>query len=206
MERVAVSVHAVDPISRLGMETQLRPRPELRIAEDDTADTGIGLVVVERLDEEGTTLLRKLHRGGTRRLILVPAAIDDVGLSSAVEHGVVALVRRREASAERMAHVIMAVSRGEGALPADLLARLMAQMGRLQRQVLEPRGLNLLGLSTREIDVLRLVADGRDTREIAAELAYSERTVKNILHDVTRRLQLRNRAHAVAYALRNGLI
>jgi DNA-binding NarL/FixJ family response regulator len=61
-------------------------------------------------------------------------------------------------------------------------------------------------LNPREVRVLRLVADGRPTYDIARELSYSERTVKNILHDVTNRLQLRNRAHAVAYALREGLI
>ena len=55
-------------------------------------------------------------------------------------------------------------------------------------------------------DPLRLVADGKDTQEIARELSYSERTVKNVLHDVTSRLQLKNRTHAVAYALRQGLI
>jgi DNA-binding NarL/FixJ family response regulator len=54
--------------------------------------------------------------------------------------------------------------------------------------------------------VLRLVADGHATSHIARELSYSERTVKNIIHDVTTRLQLRNRAQAVAYAVREGLI
>jgi DNA-binding NarL/FixJ family response regulator len=91
-------------------------------------------------------------------------------------------------------------------VPSDLLARLLDQVGRLQRQVLAPRGLVFAGLNERETAVLRLVADGRDTAEIADELAYSERTVKNVLHDVTTRLQLRNRSHAVAYELREGLI
>jgi DNA-binding CsgD family transcriptional regulator len=45
-----------------------------------------------------------------------------------------------------------------------------------------------------------------DTSEIATTLSYSERTVKNALHDVTSRLQLRNRSHAVAYALKQGII
>jgi DNA-binding NarL/FixJ family response regulator len=51
-----------------------------------------------------------------------------------------------------------------------------------------------------------MVADGMDTADIARELCYSERTVKNIVHGVTTRLQLRNRSHAVAYVLREGLI
>ncbi|PZS33496.1 MAG: helix-turn-helix transcriptional regulator, partial [Pseudonocardiales bacterium] len=62
------------------------------------------------------------------------------------------------------------------------------------------------GVSDREAQVLRLVADGFDTAHIARQLSYSERTVKNVLHDVTARLQLRNRSHAVAYALRAGII
>jgi DNA-binding NarL/FixJ family response regulator len=61
-------------------------------------------------------------------------------------------------------------------------------------------------VSLREAEVLRLVADGLETREIAEQLCYSQRTVKGILHDVTSRFQLRNRAHAVAFALREGLI
>jgi DNA-binding NarL/FixJ family response regulator len=79
-------------------------------------------------------------------------------------------------------------------------------VGKLQRQVLAPRGLTFSGLTPREAEVLRLVADGLDTCEIASRLCYSERTVKNVLHDLNTRLQLRNRSHAVAYAVREGLI
>ena len=91
-------------------------------------------------------------------------------------------------------------------MPADLLGRLLEQVGYVQRQMLAPRGLTFSGLTDREIDVLKLVADGLDTNEVADRLCYSERTVKNVIHDVTTRLRLRNRTHAVAYALRQGLI
>jgi DNA-binding NarL/FixJ family response regulator len=102
--------------------------------------------------------------------------------------------------------VVGKVAAGEAAVPSDLLARLLDQVGRLQRQVLSPRGLRFSGLSEREIEVLRLLADGLDTGEIARRLSYSERTIKAVLHDVTVRFQLRSRAHAVAYAVREGLI
>ncbi|CAM5282882.1 response regulator transcription factor [Streptomyces californicus] len=72
--------------------------------------------------------------------------------------------------------------------------------------MLGPRGLHFTGLASREVDVLRLVAEGYDTADIATKLAYSERTIKNVLHSVMTRLQLRNRSHAVAYAMRQGLI
>jgi len=101
---------------------------------------------------------------------------------------------------------IVKVASGAGEVPPDLLGRLLEQVGRLQRQVLAPRGLTFTGLTPRETQVLRLVADGFDTGEIALRMCYSERTVKNVLHDLTTRLQLRNRTHAVAYAVREGLI
>jgi DNA-binding NarL/FixJ family response regulator len=72
--------------------------------------------------------------------------------------------------------------------------------------VLNPRGLSFAVLTDREIKVLKLLADGLDTAEVGRRLFYSERTVKNIVHDVTSRLNLRNRTQAVAYALRQGLI
>jgi DNA-binding NarL/FixJ family response regulator len=50
------------------------------------------------------------------------------------------------------------------------------------------------------------MADGMDTAEIATKLSYSERTVKNVFYGLTNRLHLRNRPHAVAYALRKGMI
>jgi DNA-binding NarL/FixJ family response regulator len=61
-------------------------------------------------------------------------------------------------------------------------------------------------LTRRELDVLSLLADGDTTREIAQRLSYSERTVKNIVHDVRAKLKGRTRAHAVALASRRGLI
>ena len=54
--------------------------------------------------------------------------------------------------------------------------------------------------------MLRLVAEGFGTEEIAAKLCYSERTVKNVLYGLMTRCGLNNRAHAVAYALRAGAI
>jgi DNA-binding NarL/FixJ family response regulator len=58
----------------------------------------------------------------------------------------------------------------------------------------------------RELIVLRMIASGMETAEIATELGISERTVKNIVHAITTRMQVRNRAHAVACAVRTGLI
>ena len=116
------------------------------------------------------------------------------------------MLRRSEADADRVVEAVLTAAKGDGSVPPDLLGRLLDQMSRLQRQVLAPRGLSLSGFTDREVDVLRLLGEGWDTAEIAGKLAYSERTVKNVIHDITARHQLRNRSHAVAYAVRQGLI
>jgi len=61
-------------------------------------------------------------------------------------------------------------------------------------------------LSDREFDVLRMLADGESTRGIAQRLNYSERTVKNVVHDLLAKMGCRTRAHAVALATRQGVI
>jgi DNA-binding NarL/FixJ family response regulator len=194
-------------ISRAGLASQLRPQPRVRVVDDDERDAAaVAVVVADSVGEHTLRTLRSLRSRGISRLVLVASEIDDTGLVAAVEAGVSGLVRRSEATAERLVATIEAAAAGDGTVPPDLLGRLLSQIGQLQRAVLAPRGLTFTGLTEREIDVLRLVADGLDTAEIAAKLCYSQRTVKNVLHDVTSRLHLRNRSHAVAYALRHGLI
>jgi DNA-binding NarL/FixJ family response regulator len=207
MQRVGVFVDAWDPILKAGVVSHLRPRPEIRLlAGSDSEQADVTVVVVDTIDDRTMELLKRLQRSSESRLVLVASGLDDSDVVAAAEAGVVGLLRRHEASADRLVNAILCAVCGEGTVPSDLLGQLLGQVGALQRGFLGPRGLTFNGLATREIEVLRLVADGCDTHEIADKLAYSERTVKNVLHDVTTRLQLRNRSHAVAYALRQGLI
>ncbi len=206
MERVRTYIHADDPISRAGVSSQLRPRPEVLVVENAEAlDARVALVIAEQLTDRVLRAIRMLRQQGSQ-VVLVVGELDDGALVSAVEAGVAGMVRRAEATPDRLITVIRSAAAGEAAVPPDLVNRLMDQVGRLQRQVLSPRGMTFAGLADREIEVLRLVADGLDTAEIATKLSYSQRTIKSVLHDVTTRLQLRNRSHAVAYALRQGLI
>ena len=204
---VLTYVHGCDAISQAGVISQLRMSPEVRIVDEMEVDRAdVAVVVADTLDEDTARAMRALRRGDRPRLVLVASTIDESTLVTAAELGVGGLVRRADATATALVTTLVRVASGEGDLPGDLLGKLMEQLGRLQRQVLSPRGLTFTGLSPRERDVLRLVADGLDTAEIAERMCYSERTVKNVLHDLTTRLQLRNRSHAVAYAVREGLI
>jgi DNA-binding NarL/FixJ family response regulator len=205
--RIRVFVFGEDPISQAGVATQLRGRPEVLVVDGSDIDSAeVAVVIVEQMDESCARTVHAVQRGGCPRIVLVVSDLDDAALLVAVETGVSGLLRRREATPERLAAAVTSAASGDGTLAPDLLGRLMAQMSRLQREVLAPRGIGPAGLTERERDVLRLLADGLDTAEIAGQLAYSERTIKNIIHDLTTRLNLRNRSHAVAYAVKSGLI
>jgi DNA-binding NarL/FixJ family response regulator len=211
--RIPVYVTAADPILDTGVSSQLRGRPEVSLVHgagglvtvDDAART-VCIVVSDVVDAAALRLVRELRGRGLRQIIFVLSTIDDGALLAAIEAGVCGLVARVEATPERLVTAIRQASDMGGVLSPKLLGRLLEQVNRLQNQVLAPKGLRLTGLSDREAAVLRMIAQGMEVREIAASLSYSERTIKNTLHDVVNRFQLRNRAHAVAFAMREGMI
>jgi DNA-binding NarL/FixJ family response regulator len=205
--RIPVYVFSADSLSQSGLQSQLRFRSEVRIVGTDELDGGVvAVVAAETPDGPTLEVLADLRRRGLNKLILVVATLNDADLIAAIEAGACGLIRRSEVTPDKLAELIRRASAGEAELPADLLTRLFRQVSHMQNDVLTPRGLRLAGLSPRETAILKLVAEGFDTDEIASRLSYSPRTVKNVLHGVTTRFQLRNRSHAVAYALKEGLI
>lgn len=205
--RIPVALYAEDAILHAGVVHQLRQQPAVQLLPDAEADQAkVSLVVVDTLGDSTVRLLRRLQRNTATRTGLVVGSFEAGALQTMIEFGVAAVLRRAEADQDRLLHLIAAMANGEGVLPGDLLGKLLEHVSSLQRTVLDPRGLTLSTLTTREADMLRLVSEGFDTVEIAQKTSYSERTVKNVLHEVTNRLQLRNRAHAVGYAMRHGLI
>lgn len=204
---VQVSIMTADPLSRAGLAATLGGQAGIAVVEEPVGDDqAVTVVVADEVDEAVAREIRAARATGRDRIVLLVGRVDDAGLLAAVESGVSGVVRRSQATGANLAAAIRAAAVGEGTLPPDLLGRLLSQVGRLQRQILGPRGLTFAGLTEREIAVLRLLAEGYDTAEVGRRLYFSERTVKNIIHDVTSRLDLRNRTHAVVYAMRQGLI
>ncbi|MEY9893120.1 DNA-binding NarL/FixJ family response regulator [Catenulispora sp. MAP12-49] len=204
---IPVSIHADDPITRAGLETALRHRAEFELV--DQRSPVPARVVVYALDTvtpKALELIRAVRSRDGAQAVLVVSALSDDELLTVVESGACSVLWRWEATSSWLATTVIRAAAGDAALPSDLLTRLLKQVGRLQQHVLRPQGMSLSGLSDRECRVLRLAADGFATDEIAAELAYSRRTVTGVLHDVTTRYHLRNRTHAVAFAIREGLI
>jgi len=212
-EQLTVTVHVADQLSRAGLishlgrsDVHVLEYPERAPGPADLSGT-VAVVVSDRIDDLTLAELRRLVRGGKRQVVLVAGQLREPELVSVLECGVQTIVWRHQATPERLARAIRIAARGDSELPPDLLGQLLAVVGRAQRH---PAGGSAqaaaLRLAPREVDVLSLIADGLETRQIAEKLSYSERTVKNVLHGLMSRMQLTNRAHAVAYALREGYL
>ena len=211
VRRIPVAVTTADPVSRAGIASQLLGSQLIEVVDESRLDVdvraeAVALVVAEQWEEDTARTIRGLRQRGLERVVLLVSRLDDKGLLAAVEAGACGILRRQQATSTNLVAAIRSAAAGEGTLPPDLLGRLLDQVGRLQRQVLKPRGLTIGGLTEREIEVLKLLADGLATAEVGQRMFLSDRTVKTIVHDVTSRLELRNRTHAVAHAIRLGLI
>lgn len=207
MEQVRVSLQATDPLSHAGLAALLQYRTDVTVVRPALrAEADVLVMAAERLSSDVVASLRRAGSESGIPVVLVVQEIAEAELLTAVECRVVAILPRAAVTAERLAHSVKAAAAGGGVMPPNLVGELLKHVERMQRDVLTPNGLNPSGLTPREIDVLRLMADGFDTNEIAGKLCYSERTVKNVIYGVTHRLKLRNRSHAVAYALRAGMI
>jgi DNA-binding NarL/FixJ family response regulator len=204
---VRVVVRGGDPVSEAGVASQLRYHHDLEVLPSGAATApDVVVLIADLVNEDTAQTIRMIVRDESARVVLVAALVDGSAVLAAVEAGVAAIVRRSEATPDRLVTAIRAASTGDGHLPPDLLGRLLQQVGTNQTRPATPQGLRFGGLTQRELTVLRLIADGYSTREIARRLSYSERTIKNSIHDLVSRFQLRNRAHAVAFAVRQGLI
>ena len=203
--RIRVFVIATDSVLQTGVAGQLRSTIDFHVVEDVDAAC-VAVVVVDSIDEQALRIIRGVQRNGVPRVIVIAMVIEERDVLAGVEAGAGAFLRRSETTAAILADTVRGVAKGDGTLPPDLLGALLERVGTMQRDVLRPRGITMSGLSEREIEILRLLGDGLDTNEIAAVVRYSERTVKNVIHELTSRLGLRNRAHAVAYAIRHALI
>lgn len=104
----------------------------------------------------------------------------------------------RALTPSRLLSCVRAVTRGGASMPPEVLCQMLPATADADQRRPD--------LAPREYEVLRLLADGDTTRDIAERLSYSERTVKSIVHDLLEKLNGRTRAHAVALAVRQGVI
>jgi DNA-binding NarL/FixJ family response regulator len=138
---------------------------------------------------------------GARVVVCVSESGRDAALS-ALQAGAVGYLRKDELTPETLSSAVRAAADGTSVVAPDMLEHLLAKLPDSEAKPVGGRA----QLTDREQQVLALIAAGHPTREVALELSYSERTVKNVLHDVVTKLNARSRSQAVAFAVREGLI
>lgn len=207
MRQVRVALLATDPVSLAGLARFLDRRPEVELLRRaDLPAAHVATVAVDRLTPAGRVMLREVAEESGNPVVLIANQITEGELLTAVNRGVAAIIPRASLNVEYLVRSIVATANGGGVMPPRLLGQLLKHLTHLQRQAATPHEAGSSQLTPREIEVLRLVAEGLDTAEIADRLRYSERTVKNVIYGMTQRLKLRNRSHAVAFAIRTGYL
>lgn len=139
-------------------------------------------------------------------VIMLTVSERDDDLFEAIKAGAQGYLLKNVETGELLT-AIQRVHAGEAIIAPAMAARLLAEFRQLAAQPApETQSALIEGLSDRETDVLRLVAQGLANKEIADALGLSEHTVKTHLQNILEKLHLRSRAHAAAYAVQAGLV
>lgn len=197
------------PVVRAGLVTILGTQPDfVVVGEAEDADTAINRLLNERPDVllldlempggDGVDILRRARERGSAARALVFTAFDsDDRILAAVRAGAQGYLLKG-APREDLFRAIRVVHAGGSLLEPVVASKLL-------RQVRHPTTADVR-VTARELEVLRLVARGRQNKEIARDLAVTERTVKFHLSALMRKLGVGNRVEAVSAAIRRGLI
>lgn len=132
------------------------------------------------------------------KVVMVTQFADDGVFMAALDAGCAGYVTK-DKSAKDLLEAIRAVAEGEAAIPQGMLGRVLPRL-RSVRQA--PR----IDLTPREREILRLLAQGLQTNEIAAQLALSQSTVRNHTQNVLVKLGAHSKLEAVATAVRSGIV
>jgi DNA-binding NarL/FixJ family response regulator len=138
----------------------------------------------------------------TRVVVLTISDQDDDVMDAIVAGACGYLVK--DSSIEELMRGINAASVGESLISPPIASKVLQRM----RAVTLDQGAEKIRaeLSERELDVLRLIANGKDNSEIAEALHISPKTVKNHISNILMKLQIENRIQAAVYAVRSGIV
>jgi two-component system, NarL family, nitrate/nitrite response regulator NarL len=160
----------------------------------------VALIDLELPDVDGFRVIETVRREALpTRVLVISASVDSAKVYRAMEAGAAGYMPKVAGDAA-ITDAILGVARGETQLVGELLDGLATEI-RLRRDHAPGPS-----LTPRELDVLRLAADGHPNAEIARQLLVSTATVKSHLQNVFEKLEAPDRAAAVARAIRRGLV
>ena len=138
------------------------------------------------------------------RVVVLTISVDDDDVMDAVVAGACGYLLK-DSSIDTLIAGIRAAASGESLISPQIATKVLQQ---LRAQTADTAAAKTIRteLSERELEVLRLIANGKDNAEIARELFISPKTVKNHISNILMKLQIENRIQAAVYAVRSGLV
>lgn len=208
--RIRVVIADDHPLFRDGLARRIKERPELELV-GDAADGTAALDLIRKLRPDvavldikmpridGLRLAAAITRDGLQtRIVVLSACVESAMVYKALAAGARAFLSK-DADRGEVCDTIVAVARGEVVLPPTTHSGLVEQI-RVRGGADEP------SLTAREREVLALIADGASAPEIGRRLHLSTGTVKTHLKNLYEKLDVSDRAAAVAEAMRRGIL
>lgn len=207
MERISILIVDDHPVVREGLRGMLASQPDFEVA-GEAADGAAGVDLIARVQPDvvlmdlrmpgldGVGAIEAMRRRGLAARVLVLTTYDsDTDIVRAIQAGATGYLLK-DTPRDELFRAIRATAQGQAVLAPAVATRLMAYM----RAPAEEQ------LSAREIDVLRLVAEGHSNREIGRQLHISEATVKTHLIHMYGKLGVNDRTAAVTVALERKIL
>lgn len=155
---------------------------------------------------DGAAATRRLQENGSpARVIVLTTFDDDENIFEGLRAGAVGYLLK-DVSSEKLVEAIRVAAHGESFLQPSVAAKVLAEFNRLDRTAVPSQADLVEPLSERELEILRLLADGDSNKEIAAHLFITEGTVKNHVTNILGKLGVRDRTQAALRARELGLL
>ena len=139
------------------------------------------------------------------KILMLTISDEEADLYDAIKAGASGYLLK-EISIEEVANAIRQVHAGQSMISPSMASKLLTEFATMVKKTDEKPAAAQPRLTEREMEVLRLVAKGRNNRDIAKELFISENTVKNHIRNILEKLHLHSRMQAVVYAVREKLL
>ncbi|HDQ46250.1 MAG TPA: response regulator transcription factor [bacterium] len=166
----------------------------------------VALIDIGMPDKDGLEVTQILHQDFPQVKVIILGLIDLTDeIMACIEAGATGYILK-ESTFEHLVEIIRSVHRNEAFCSPRMAASLFSRIAELTSEVKMQIPVDSTKLTSRELDVIKLIAEGLPNKEIAKRLFIETQTVKNHIHNILDKLQLHNRFETVQYARDRNLL
>ncbi|NLK52186.1 MAG: response regulator transcription factor [Syntrophomonadaceae bacterium] len=214
LDEIRVCIVDDHALVRQGLARVLELEPRIQVVgEAEDGQTAVNLVRQLQPDvvlmdinmpkTDGITASRMINQEFPDIRIIALTVYDDDRVFEVIRAGVSAYILK-DVNAEDLIQAIIDVHKGRSIIHPRVTGKLLGEFARLSKQGTNGSCINLL--TQREKEVLELIARGQANREIAQRLYISEKTVKNHITSILRKLHVNDRTQAAIYAIKSKMV